>query len=101
MNSKLQGFLQALGVFVYCGLIGLFMFNANHILGKTDNFSSPILFLLLFSTSVLVCALFVFYKPYKLFFDNKKKEAINVVVYTSLWLLVFLFIFFLSMILFK
>lgn len=101
MNTKLQGFLQALGVLVYCTLIGLFIFNANSILGKGDNFSSPILFLLLLSTSVLVCALMVFYKPYKLFFDNKKKEAISVVLTTAVWLFVFLALFLSSMIIFK
>lgn len=101
MNSKLQGFLQALGVLLYCSLIGLFMFNANHLLGKTDNFSSPILFLLLLSTSVLICALLVFYKPYKLFFDNKKKEAISIVLTTAVWLFVFLALFLSSIIIFK
>lgn len=97
MIIRKQGFLQALGVAAYCTLIGLFMWNANSIVGKMNNFVGPILILILFSTSALICGLLVFYKPYKLFFADKKKEAIEVVVSTALWLFTFLIIFLLGL----
>jgi hypothetical protein len=101
MNVKKQGLLQAAGVALYCSLIGIILWQGPKVFPKVNTFFAPIAFLLLFSTSALVCALMVFYKPYKLFFDGKKKEAVNVVVSTSLWLFLFLFIAFFLMIAFK
>ncbi len=91
--SKKQGFLQALGIAVYCSLIGIFIFNADSIIGKIGDKFGPILFLLLLSTSVLICGTIVFYKPYRLFVEGKKKEALDTVIFTAIWLLVFLLIY--------
>ena len=88
------GLLQAIGVTVYCGLVGLIMFNGEKIFGQMKSFIGPIAFLTMFCASVLICGLLVFKKPYELFFDGKKKEAINVVVYTAVSLLTILFILF-------
>jgi hypothetical protein len=95
------GFLQALGVTVYCSLIGLVLWQGPNIFPKVNAYFGPVMFLILFSTSALVCGLMVFYKPYQLFFAGKKKEAINAVVSTSVWLFLFFLIFFALMILFK
>lgn len=96
-----QGFLQALGVTVYISLVGLFMANANAIFPKMGAFLGPVALLLLFSTSVLICGLIVFYKPYKLFLAGKKKEALGVVIRTAAFLFMFLLLFFLGLALFK
>lgn len=96
-----QGFLQALGVGIYILLIGLFISNANAVFPKIGNFFGPVLFLLLFSTSALICGLLVFYKPYRLFFDGKKKEAVEVVVSTAAWLFGFLLIYLIALTLFR
>ena len=101
MGSKMSGFLQATGVALYCSLIGLIFWQGQNIFPKVNTYFAPVAMLLLFSVSALICGLLVFYKPYKLFFVGKKKEAINIVVFTSLWLLFFLVIFFSLMILFK
>ena len=93
-----QGFIQALGVLLYCGLIGTVMQNGNTLFGKQDTFMTPIAVLTMLCVSVLICALIVFKKPYELFFDGKKKEALNVVVYTAVSLLVVVVILFASMI---
>lgn len=69
------------------------MWNANHVFGPHDTFLTPILVLTLFATSALVCSLIVFYKPYKLFTSGKKKEALDTVIYTTVFLFVFLLIF--------
>lgn len=101
MSTKKQGLFQALGVLAYCSLISLFIFNAESIVGKEDNAFSPIIFLLLFSTSVLISATIVFYKPYKFFIEGKKKEALDTVIATALWLFVFVVVIFGSIAIFK
>jgi hypothetical protein len=101
MEAKKQGFLQALGVAAYCSLVGLIFWQGNNIFPKVSQYFGPVMVLLLLSTSVLICGLMVFYKPYKLFFADKKKEAANVVVFTSVWLFAFFIFFVLLMILFK
>lgn len=90
---KKQGFLQALGIAVYCSLIGLFIFNADSVIGKIGDKFGPILFLLMLSTSVLICGTIVFYKPYKFFVEGKKKEALDTVIFTAIWLIVFLLLY--------
>lgn len=94
-----QGFLQALGVAAYCTLVGLFMWNSNHIFGPMNNFLGPVLVLVLLSASALTCGLIVFYKPYKLFFAGKKSEAIEVVVSTSVFLFTIFLVFLLGLVL--
>jgi len=95
------GFLQALGVAAYCSLVGLIMWQGNNIFPKVSPYFGPVMVLLLFSTSALICGLLVFYKPYLLFFAGKKKEAISAVVSTAAFLFFFLFIFVLLMVLFR
>jgi hypothetical protein len=99
--TKKIGFLQALGVTAYCSAIGMFFWGAEKIFPKVDSYFAPVLFLLLFSVSALICGLIVFKKPYELFFAGKKNEAIKVIVYTSAWLLFFLAITFSLVILVK
>lgn len=101
MPAGRQGFLQALGVAIYILLVGTFISNANAVFPKIGNFFGPILFLLLFSTSALICGLIVFYKPYKLFFADKKEEALETVVFTTIFLFILLVLFFGGLFLFK
>jgi hypothetical protein len=96
LSLKVQGLAQAGGVAVYCSLIGLIFWKANEIFGKMANYAGPVAFLLLFIVSALICAAMVFYKPYVLFFDNKKKEAVDLVLYTTGFLF-FFFVVFLSL----
>ena len=87
MNIGKLGLLQALGVVTYCALVGLFIWSG-WLFGLTVPLG-PVLMLILFSFSVLVCGLLVFYHPYQLFFDGKKKEAADLVLYTTGWLFAF------------
>ena len=93
MKFNKAGLVQALWIVIYCSLISVVMFNGNKIFGKVDTFITPIAMLTMLSTSVLVCGLLVFYKPYLLFFKGKKKEAIDTVVSTAVSLFGFLIIF--------
>jgi len=93
MNKPwLGGLIQATGLAAYISTVALFMQNAQSWLGRLeDNLSGPILFLSLFSFSALICGLITFFYPVKLFFiDNKKKSAVEVVLYTALFLFLFL-----------
>jgi hypothetical protein len=101
MTVKKEGFFQALGVAVYCLLIGLFMGNANQIIGNLSLPLGPVLVLLLFSTSALICGAIVFYYPYKLFVAKKTKEAMEVVISTAAWLFIFLIIFLAGVVIFR
>ena len=101
MNIQKSGFLQALGVTVYCSLVGLLFWQGNKLFPKVNQYFAPVMMLLLLSFSVLVCGLLVFYKPYRLFFTGKKTEAVNLVAVTSLWLFVSLIIFFVLMVAFR
>ncbi len=95
-----RGFLQALEVFLYCALVGLIFWKGNEIFGKVNSYFAPVLVLLLFSTSALICAAIVLYKPYKLFIADKKKEALDTVISTTIWLFGFLLVFFGAMLIF-
>jgi hypothetical protein len=86
---KKAGFIQATTVAAYCLFVGFIMSKANPLLGKIQGVLAPVSVLILFSTSVLICALLVFYKPYMLFFKDKKKEAIDIILYTTIFLAVY------------
>lgn len=88
------GLRQAIGIALYCSVVGLVMNNGEKIFGQMKSPIGPIAFLTMFTVSVLTCGLLVFKKPYELFFDGKKKEAINVVVYTAVSLFVILLVLF-------
>ena len=90
-----------MGVTVYCSLVGLIFWKGNAFFGKAHQYLGPVTVLILLSVSVLVCALLVFYKPYRLFFAGKKKEAIDIVVFTTVGLFISLLLFFGLMFLFK
>lgn len=95
MEFRKEGFYQSLGVVGYISLIATLMQNIERTLGRVeDSFLAPIAFLTLFSTSALTCGLIVFYKPYKLFFDGKKKEAIDIVLSTAISLFIILILIF-------
>ena len=94
METKKLGFLQALGVTLYCALVGVLFWLGPKISPKVNSYFGPVMFLLLFSVSALICGLIVFYTPYKLFFEGKKKEAVDTVLFTAAWLFLFLLLVF-------
>lgn len=92
-SLKVQALVQASGVLAYCSFIGILFWKGKDIFGPTPNYFGPVTFLLLFSVSALICALLVFYKPYKLFFADKKEQALHLVLYTTLWLFAYFVVF--------
>lgn len=85
------GFLQALGVVLYCGLVALFFWKGNEVFGVAPNYLGPLLVLLLFVFSALVCALIVLGYPITLFWEKKETgKALRLVTYSALWIFFFL-----------
>lgn len=101
MKFKREGLFQAIGIAAYISLIGVFFSTGEPLLGKVNMPFAPILMLLLFSTSALICGALVFYKPYKYFVAGKTKEAAEVVVSTAISLFALLVIFLGVLIIFK
>lgn len=91
-NQKiwLWSLINAVGVFVYVMLVVLVMTNGEKIFGQMENFWGPVAFLLLFVFSALVCGLLVFGRPIYLWFDNNKKEAVKMLLFTAVNLFVIL-----------
>lgn len=88
-----KGLEQAASVAGCTGLVVIFMTNAQSFLGKLDQTNGgPILFLVLFVTSALICGLLVFARPYRLFLEKKPEEALELVVATAKWLVVFVLV---------
>lgn len=94
-NPVKVGFIQALGLAVYIVIVASFMQNAEDLFGKINNFWGPILFLTLFSFSILICGFIALGYPVKLFWIKKNPNlAIKIVAYMTGFLFVFLLIVF-------
>ena len=86
-------FFQALGLFLYCSLIAVLFWKGNAWFGPVPNYIGPLLFLTLFVTSALICALLVLGYPFILFWEEKKtREAVKLVGYTAVWLAFFILV---------
>lgn len=84
------GFLQALGVTAYCSLIAVFFWQANQWFGRVPTYLAPLLFLTLFTTSALICAIITLGYPAILFLEKKQTgKAVKLVLGTALWLVFF------------
>lgn len=93
-NKKLSlpfiGFLQALGLVVYCSLVAWLMWGGEKIFGPPYTFVGPTMFLILFVVSALISALLILGYPFILFWEKKETlQALRLVVYSIGWLLLF------------
>lgn len=94
----LIAFLQAAGLIGYCSLVALLISQGNRLFGKVPNYLGPLLFLVLFSTSALICAIITLYYPFILFWQKKQtNQALKVIVYTVGWLIMFIFLILISL----
>jgi hypothetical protein len=87
-TPRVIGLYQALGLTSYVSLVSLTMSQGSKIFGEVDNkILAPILFLSLFSTSALICALITLGYPLIVFLDKKNtREAVMIVGYTAGWM---------------
>ena len=90
MNKKFfrYSFVHSAGVLVYVFLVALLMNYGEQIFGSMNNLTGPIAFLLLFVLSALIVGMLVLGKPVILYLDGKKKEAIQLLLYTVFWIFV-------------
>lgn len=94
-------FLQALGLVVYCGLVGLLIWQGNNLFGPPFTFLGPTLFLVLFVASALISALLILGYPFILFWEKKKTiEALRLVAYSIAWLAFYFFLILIILIIF-
>lgn len=91
-SPRLVGFLQALGLVVY---VGAFAFAARTVVPLLkarfpDSDPDPMLplslFLLAFVTSALMCGAIALGYPIRLFFQEQKEAALQIVLWTIAWL---------------
>ena len=86
-------FLQALGLSIYCALVGIIFSNGDTWFGNMDNAVGPFAMLLLLVVSAIICALIALSYPFIVFWDKKNtKQALRLVFYTAGWLFVFVVI---------
>ena len=91
-------FIQATGLVVYCLLIGLLIWRGEYLFGPMNNFFGPMLFLVVFVASVLICALLAFGYAIVLFWDKKEtRQSVKLVALTTVWLLFYVLLFILFM----
>ncbi|EQB63152.1 MAG: hypothetical protein RBG1_1C00001G0731 [candidate division Zixibacteria bacterium RBG-1] len=93
---KSIAFFQALGLALY---VGLFAFLAIHIVPWFENNPAThpalgiILFLLAFVISAVISGSIILGYPIFLFFEGKRKDALKIVLWSVVWLLLLLGIF--------
>jgi len=95
VNKKLSlnfiGFLQALGLILYCGIVAILFWKGNKIFGKDPNYFGPLLFLVIFTTSALISALITLGYPTRLYLKtNDFKKPLKIILNMVVWLFVFI-----------
>ena len=91
LSTHKVAFLQALGLVVYCGLVGTIFWQGDNWFGNMNHYLGPVMVLVLLSMSVIICALIAFGYPFLVFWEKKKPQAaISIVYYTAGWLLFFM-----------
>ena len=92
-DNRLIALLQAVGLISYIALVAFVMQNAESFLDGTSEFLRAILFLTLFSTSALICgSITLGYPGYVLWKTKDAGRAMEIVAYTALFLVIFVFL---------
>jgi hypothetical protein len=94
-------FFQALSLILYCSLIALLFWQGNQWFGKLPNYFGPLLFLVLFSTSALICAVITLSYPFILWQKKQLGQAVRLIIYTSGWLIFFTLLLLILIVLFR
>jgi hypothetical protein len=95
-NSKLifWAVVDSLGIFVYVSIVAFIMFHAQNIFGKINDFSGPMMLLLMFVVSAVITGTLFLGRPIYLYFEGFKKEGIKLFFYTLVFLVVITLILF-------
>lgn len=95
MNNNLVkiAVLQSLGVVAYTTIVALLMTNGDKVFGQINTVLAGVAFLMFFILSVAIVGSLIVVKPLMLYLDAKKKEAIELLLYTISTLFIFTLIF--------
>ena len=86
--------MQAAGLTFYAAAVGYLLWNGENWFGRFHSFIGPVFVLILLILSALICALIAFGYPIYLFWDKKKAcEALQIVGYTALWMVLIVIMF--------
>ena len=99
LPSRTIGLFQAAGLVFYVSSFALTVNQVQQWLASKGIQPQPVVgitfFLLAFIISAIICASIVFAYPAFLFFENKKNEAVKIILWSLTWL-IFFFIAFLA-----
>jgi len=87
MSTPKLGFFQALGVLIYCSLIGALMWGLETFFKTPPQFLAISFVLLLLVLSAAVTGTLIFGYPAYLVFNKKVKKALTLVGFTLLYLM--------------
>lgn len=92
-NILKYAFLNAFSATAYIGLVAFFMKNVGKILGPMPEIIGMMSFLLLFVISAAMMGLLIFGRPILWYLDGKKAEAIKLISYTIVVLIIIVLFF--------
>ncbi|MEK7630206.1 MAG: hypothetical protein AAB432_02370 [Patescibacteria group bacterium] len=94
ISQKLIPFLEVAGLTFYVSIFAISVQTAGSILPPIPEPIIPmIIFLLLFVFSAIICSALMLGYPIYLFFDNRKQEAVKILIQSVIWLAIFFIIF--------
>lgn len=86
-SASTLGFLQALGLILYCGLIALFFYTMTKSSTQPGFFGFFLMLMLLVFSAAVSGSLVFGYPAYLALIRNKIKEALTILVFTLLYIL--------------
>lgn len=87
-NIITSSLINALGTVIYVSLVSQLIINGNELFGQVQSSLSAIAFLLLFVVSAAITGYLVFGRPVLIYLNGEKKEAVKLLGFTVLWLLI-------------
>ncbi|MBX4187131.1 MAG: hypothetical protein KW802_02650 [Candidatus Doudnabacteria bacterium] len=85
-NQKVHSLGHAVLVLLYITLVAFVMTSAEHWFPKEDGFLTPVAVLMLFVVSAAVTGTLVLGRPILMYWDGRRKEALQFFGYTIGWL---------------
>lgn len=85
-NHRIIALLNVLGAAAYTVLIIFVMMGLNT--GGSDSPASPFVFLMMFVLSATVVGSLILGRPLLMYIDGRKEEAVNMFIWTVIWLVV-------------
>jgi len=86
MSNWKMALVNSVGVFVYVSIVAWVMNSGERWFGETDTVFTAMGVLLLFTLSAGVVGSLIVGKPIFMYLDGKKKEAVNMLIWTLAFL---------------